>query len=109
MAEELYRERKEEIEKKELLAEKERAIREKLEEEIAKMALNPNLEEKAKKKAVQIRFLGKKGKLQRLLDIAEEKGVAFAIGVAKSLRDPYILDALHDILARDKLYKKFKK
>jgi len=107
--EELYKEKREELKERELLIEKERAIREKLKEETAKMELIPNLREEAKEKAIQIRSLDKKGKLQRLLDIAEEKGVTFAMGVVKSMKDPYILDAFHDILARDELYKKFKK
>ena len=109
VVEELYVEKKEEIEKRELLSEREKIIREKLEREIATMELSPEMTEEAKKKAKQIKALDVKGKLKQLLDLAEEKGVAFAIGVAKDMKDPYTLDVFHDILARDKLYKKFEK
>lgn len=42
-------------------------------------------------------------KVQRLLDLANAKGVAYAVGVAKKLDDYYALDRMHDELA-DKLY-----
>ncbi len=42
-------------------------------------------------------------KVQKLLDLASTKGVAHAVKVARSLRDYYALDRLHDELA-DKLY-----
>lgn len=107
--EKLYQETKEGLEKKELLIKKEKAIKEKLEEEITKMRLSPQLANDAKKKAVQIKSLDKRGKLEHLLGIAEENGIAFAVTVAKKIQDPYILDAFHDILAKEGLYKKFKK
>ena len=109
VVEELYVEKKEELEKRELLSEREKIIREKLEREIATMELSPEMTEEAKKKAKQIKALDVKGKLKQLLDLAEEKGVAFAIGVAKDMKDPYLLDIFHDILARNELYKKFAK
>ena len=105
--EELYVEKKEELEKRELLSEQEKIVREKLEKEVELMDLDPELKQEAEKKAEQIKFLGKKGKLKRLLDLAEEKGVIFAVKVAKDMKDPYTLDAFHDILAREGLYKKF--
>jgi hypothetical protein len=109
IVEELYREKKEELEKRELLTEKEKAIREKLEEEIVKIKLSPTLTDEAKKKAIQIKSLNEKGKLKNLLDIVKTNGVAFAVDVARRMNDPYILDIFHDILAREGLYKKFKK
>lgn len=42
-------------------------------------------------------------KVQKLLDLASAKGVAHAVKVARSLRDYYALDRMHDELA-DKLY-----
>lgn len=42
-------------------------------------------------------------KVQKLLDLAGVKGVAHAVKVARSLRDYYALDRMHDELA-DKLY-----
>ncbi len=109
VVEELYTEKKEELEKRELLSEQEKIIREKLEREVAKMKLSPQLQDEVQKKTQQIKDLDKKGKLKKLLDLAEEKGVAFAIGVAKDMKDPYTLDIFHDILVRNQLYKKFGK
>ncbi len=105
----LYEEKKEELEKREVLVEREKAIREKLEKEIAEMKLTPELEVEARKKAEEIESLDEKGKLQRLLGLAEENGLTFAVGVAKDMKDPFTLDAFHDILAKDELYKKFEK
>lgn len=42
-------------------------------------------------------------KIQKLLDLASAKGVAHAVKVARSLKDYYALDRMHDELA-DKLY-----
>ncbi len=109
IVEDLYKKKKEEIEKRELLTEREKIIREKLEREIAMMELSPELKEEAKKKVEQIEALDEKEKLKKLLDIAEEKGISFAIGVIKEMKDLYILDVFHDILAREEFYKKFKK
>lgn len=96
-------------EEREALAERERIVRGKLEKEIAEAELTPELETEAKKKAEEIESLDEKGKLQRLLELAKEKGVAFAIGVAKDMKDPYTLDTFHDALIKDGLYKNFEK
>jgi len=42
-------------------------------------------------------------KIQKLVDLAEVKGVVYAIKVARSLQDYYALDRMHDELV-DKLY-----
>lgn len=42
-------------------------------------------------------------KVQKLLDLAQTKGVVHAVKVARSLRDYYALDAMHDELS-GKLY-----
>ena len=67
------------------------------------------LKEEIKEEKQQIETLEKEGKLNRLLNIAEERGAPFAVGIAKQMNDPYILDALHDILVRKGFYKKFLK
>ena len=51
--------------------------------------------------------MGEKEKIEHLLKIAREKGVVFAIKVAKEMKDPHILDILHDILAKEGYYKDF--
>jgi len=50
-----------------------------------------------------------KGKLKELLDIGEEKGLSYAIKIARRSNDPFLLDVFHDILARDGNYKKILK
>ena len=44
-----------------------------------------------------------------LLKIAREKGLVYAIQVAKKMNEPYLLDVLHDTLASEGFYKDFKK
>ena len=89
--------------------EAEKAIREKLKEEIEEMTVSTELMVEAKKKAKKIKDLDQKGKLKRLLELAEEKGISFAVEVARGMKDPFLLDLFHDILAKEGLYKKFKK
>ena len=43
------------------------------------------------------------GKLQHLVDIAFQNGLLAAIEAAREAKDPYLLDALHDVLV-DRLY-----
>lgn len=98
---------REKIEGRERLTKEEQVVREELEREVAKMELTPELHKEAKKQAQGIQALQAKAKLQKLLAIAQEKGISFAVGVVKSMNDPYILDVFHDTLARDELHKKF--
>ena len=69
----------------------------------------PDFDEEIEKETIQIQSLKKEGKLVRLLELTKEKGVSFAIVVAKKMKDPYTLDAFHDILSREGYYKKFSK
>ena len=73
------------------------------------MELDEKLKAEAKTKAEKIEFLGEKQKIEHLLEIAREKGVVFAIQVAKKMNDPYLLDIFHDVLAQEGYYKKFTK
>jgi len=50
-----------------------------------------------------------KERIDNLLRLAEKKGVEFAINEAKKMNNPYILDKLHDELAKDEKYKDFLK
>ncbi len=102
---ELYERKERKPEEKEA----ERVIREKLAKEIEEMKIPPELAVEARKKAKKIKDLDQKGKLKRLLELAQDKGVSFAVEVAKDMKDPFILDVFHDILAKEGLYKKFKK
>ena len=96
------------VEKKEISNE-ERIIADEIRREIEMMEVEGNLKEEAKKKAQEIEFLGEKEKIEHLLKIAREKGIIFAIKSAKEMKDAYILDTLHDILAREGYYKNFGK
>ena len=91
------------LEKKEgpsILTETEREIvRKKVEEEIQKLERIPQFQEEVKQVRSEIETLKPQGKIERLLEIAKEKGVVFAIKVAQETKDPYLLDTLHDILA----------
>jgi hypothetical protein len=110
LAERVFREIVEKKEEeKEILKEEERMIREKLEREIKLMKFSPQRQDEATKKAQKIKALNVQGKIKNLLVLAREEGVSFAVKVAEGLNDPYTLDIFHDILARESLFKKFKK
>lgn len=100
---------KEETKKEGFPAEEREAIRQQIKREIEMMELTPELQDEAAEKAKKIDFLGEKEKLEYLLTVAKERGLAFAINVAKNMNDPYLLDILHDILVNEGLYKKFLK
>ena len=102
-------EKKERGEEKEFLTAEEKIIKEKLRREIELMKINPELQDEARKKAQEIKELDVQGKIKNLLLAAEQEGVAFAVKIAEGLKDPYLLDVFHDILARDGLFKRFKK
>lgn len=103
--------RKESFDEKESLREEERKlIEDKLDNELEKMEVeSDHLEEDIKIEKEQIENLKKKGKINRLLNIAKTKGVAYAVAVAKKMNDPYLVDILHDILAHKGFYNKFQK
>jgi len=94
------------VEKKEI-SKDEKIVADELRREIEMMEVAGGLKEEAKKKAQEIEFLGEKEKIEHLLKIAHEKGIIFAIKSAKEMKDAYILDTLHDILAREGYYKNF--
>jgi len=77
-----------------------------LRKEIELMELDDEAKKEAKKKAEKIEFLGEKEKIEHLLAMAREKGVFFAIQVARKMNEPYLLDILHDTLAQEGFYKK---
>lgn len=87
----------------------ERIVSSELRREIETMEMDEKTRAEAEKKAQKISFLGEKEKIEHLLKIARDKGVAFAIQVAKKMNEPYLLDILHDILAREGYYQKFLK
>jgi len=84
-------------------------IEKELRREIEMMEVDDNLKKEAEQKANKIHFLGDDEKLKHLLEIAREKGVIFAIKVAKSMNEPYLLDTFHDLLSKEGFYKDFAK
>jgi len=84
-------------------------IEKELRREIEMMEVDDNLKKEAEQKANKIHFLGDDEKLKHLLETAREKGVVFAIKVAKSMNEPYLLDTFHDLLAKEGLYQQFVK
>ena len=95
-------------EKKEISLD-EKIVSEELRKEIEMMELDDATKGEAEKKAQKISFLGEEEKIENLLRIAREKGVVFAIQVARRMNEPYLLDILHDTLAREGFYKDFTK
>lgn len=95
-------------EKKELSREDE-IVSSELRKEIEMMELDENTKGEAEKKAEKIGFLDEEEKIKHLLKTAREKGLIFAIQVAKKMHEPYLLDILHDTLAREGFYKDFTK
>jgi len=104
-----FRKENEQIIEKKEISNDEKIIADELRREIEMMEVEGDLKEQAKKKAQEIEFLGEKEKIEHLLKIAREKGIIFAIKIAKEMKDAYILDTLHDILAKEGYYKNFSK
>lgn len=82
-------------------------VSDELRREIEMMRLNGEQEKEIEAKVEKIEFLGEKEKIEHLLDMAREKGLVFAIQVARKMNEPYLLDTLHDTLAREGFYKDF--
>jgi hypothetical protein len=87
----------------------EKIISEELRREIELIQVDENLKKEAEQKANKIHFLADEDKLKKLLEVAREKGVIFAVQVAKKMNEPFLLDTLHDILAKEGYYQKFMK
>jgi len=84
-------------------------VSEELRREIELMEADDKAKAEAEKAKEKIEFLGEKDKIEHLLDLARKKGVVFAVQVARKMNEPYLLDVLHDTLAREGYYKDFTK
>ena len=80
-----------------------------LRREIEMMELDEKAKAEVEKTREKIEFLGEKEKIEHLLEIAKKKGLVFAVQVARRMNEPYLLDILHDTLAREGYYKDFTK
>lgn len=76
---------------------------------IEAMELSEGLQSSVSKSAGDVTLLAQKEEqVKKLLKIASQKGVIYAINVAKKINDPYLLDTLHDRLADGGYYTHFK-
>jgi len=91
----------------EIFGEKERVLRDKIEKERAIADLHAKDQTSVKQNVNQAKTLDSSGKLKYLMDLASEKGVFYAVEIAKKLNDPYVLDVFHDNLASNEQYKNF--
>lgn len=87
----------------------ENIVSQELKREIERMELDEEGKKEAEKEKEKIEYLGEKEKIEHLLDLARQKGLVYAIQVAKKMNEPYLLDILHDTLAREGFYKDFTK
>lgn len=79
-----------------------------LREEIEKTDIDDSLKLQAQSQAQDMASLDDEKKIKKLLELAQSKGVVYAVTVAKKMDDPYVLDKLHDTMAAEGLYKNFK-
>jgi len=97
------------IEKKESTRE-EIMTKEAIKREIEKIEMVESLQEEADEKAKKIQTLGEEEKIEHLLEVAKDKGIAFAIRVGKQMNDDFVLDTFRDILVKEwGSYKQFLK
>jgi hypothetical protein len=80
-----------------------------LQEKVEAMDSDDSLKLQAQSHAAAAKVFSDEKKLDYLLHMAKEKGVVYAVSVAKKMGDPYLLDSLHDTLAKEGLYKEFAK
>ena len=97
------------VERRELSKDELESIKEELRREIVAMDSDPGLKLEAEQKAKKIGSLSINEMMEHLVEMAEKRGLKFAISVARKMNDPFILDTFHDLLAREGYYKKFAK
>lgn len=101
-----------EVLKRKELTEKEKQEREMLKQEIEneKTELLLKSQSQAIRQSEKIKMQDStQGQIKYLLVLAQTKGLYFAIQTAKQTKNPYLIDLFHDILAKQGLYKKFKR
>lgn len=92
----------------EKISKEDELIKEEIRRELELMDQDPNLKKETEDKTKKIQYLNEEEKIKTLLTLAQNKGVAYAIKVAKNMNDPYVLDTFHDALVKGGYYKKFK-
>ncbi len=79
----------------------------KLKAEVEKMEVEDSLKSSVQDDTNNAVLLEEQKKIKFLLELAKKKGVIYAVNVAKNMKDPYLLDTLHDRLIQDGHYKEF--
>ena len=79
-----------------------------LRQKIEAMDVDDSVKPQVSQTAQDIKTAGQDEKIKKLLLVAEQKGVVYAVSVAKKMDDPHVLDVFHDALAAQGFYKKFK-
>jgi len=97
---------KEVLERKKL-TKKEEEKREEFKKEIEKIELPPIKKGETLREAEKIKGQTSQRQISQLLYLAQSKGLAFAIKIAKETKDPYLIDLFHDILAKEGMFKKY--
>ena len=92
---------------KEKLSREEKEPRKELEKELQKIKLSSQEQVQVQKEAEDLKKQTAEGKIKRLLDLAQSKGLAYSVEVVKKMDDAYLLDVFHDTLAKGGLFKKF--
>ncbi|MFI5206270.1 MAG: hypothetical protein ACHQVK_05005 [Candidatus Paceibacterales bacterium] len=83
------------------------ATNKKVRQEIEAAHLDDDTKAQTQNNANDLKSLQEEEQLKRLLDLAKTKGVVYAVHVAQKLGDGFLLDTLHDRLAKEGLYKEF--
>lgn len=99
---------KESQEKKETLLIHEAGEENSLRQKIDAIDVDDSVKPQVSQTAQSIQGVASDEKIKKLLLVAEQKGVIYAVNVAKKMDDPYLLDMFHDALAAQGFYKKFK-
>lgn len=100
---------KEVAEQREQVAPQEFQTQKQLRQKIENIDLADGLKQQASAQAGTAASLSGQEKMKVLLQAAKTKGVIYAVHMAKKMNDPYILDMLHDTLAKEGHYKEFLK
>jgi alanyl-tRNA synthetase len=88
------------LEKEKSKEEKERLVKEKIREYIYEVQKTPSFAppSKVRDEAKEIEKFSRPEQVGALISLALEKGILYAVSVAKNLKNPAILDEFHDVL-----------
>jgi len=106
-AERLWRERSEgRRETKEFLSSQEEQRKEQIKKELEELEISSELKQEIEKVSSKFSGLADEKKISYLVEVAFEKGPCFAFALARKYGDYFLIDLLHDILAKDNLYER---